>query len=371
MSTNGGISNFDPDTETFRNYGLDDGLMALEYSQNGYFKSKDGVMYFGSGKGVTAFVPEQLHINEIPPQIALSDFKIFNKSVAIGPDSPLKKPLSETTRITLPYSQNEVAFDYVALHFANPEGNTYSYQLEGFDPDWVDAGNKRTATYTNLPEGEYTFHVKAANADGIWNNEGVSVGLTILPPWYRTWWAYGLGIGMIGFMVFGTDRLQRRRISKKEEERQTLREAELRAEAENKRRSDTEQLSQIGRAITSTLSVEKIIETVYEHVNALMDAAVFGVGIYNEEKKRIDFPATKEKGEMLPAFANYLDEDDRLAVYCFKNKEEIIIGDFEKEHTKYVTSYKPPVAGEASLSILYLPLIHQDKVIGVITTQSF
>ena len=371
MSTNKGISNFDPETKTYRNYGLDDGLMALEYNQNAYFKAKNGVFYFGSGEGVTAFVPEQLHVNEIPPQVILSDLKIFNKSATIGPDSPLTQPLSETENITLPYKQNEVTFDYVALHYTNPESNTYSYQLEGYDPDWIDAGSKRSASYTNLPEGEYTFKVKAANSDGIWNQNGASIGLTILPPWYRTLWAYGLGLCLLGFMVFGVDRFQRNRISKKEIERQTLREAELRAEAENKRRADTEQLSQIGRAITSTLSVDKIIETVYKHVNTLMDAAVFGVGIYNKEKDRIDFPATKEKGKMLPPFANYLYEDDRLAVYCFKNREEIIIGDFEKEFDKYFKSYKPPIAGEASLSILYLPLIHQDKVIGVITTQSF
>ncbi len=370
MSSNNGISNFDPATETFRNYGLDDGLMALEYSQNGYFKGSNGVMYFGSGEGITAFVPEQLHVNEIPPQVVLSDFKIFNESVIPGPNSPLKKSLSETKKITLPYSQNEVTFDYVALHFANPAGNTYSYQLINFDESWVDAGNKRSATYTNLPEGTYTFHVKAANADGIWNNEGASIDLTILPPWYRTWWAYGLGLGMLGFMAFGVDRLQRSRISKKELERQTLREAELRAEAENKRRSDTEQLSQIGQAITSTLSVEKIIETVYENVNSIMDASIFGVGIYNKERNRLEFPATKEKGKMLSPFVNNLDEE-RLAVYCFKNKEDIIIGDYTQEYKKYVKSYTSPIEGEESLSIIYLPLIQQGRIIGVITTQSF
>jgi signal transduction histidine kinase/ligand-binding sensor domain-containing protein len=371
MSSNKGISNFDPSTETFRNYGLDDGLMALEYNQNAYFKNSDGIMYFGSGKGVTAFAPEQLHINEIPPQVVLADFKIFNKSVAIGPESPLSKPLAETEKITLGYDQNEVTFDYVALHFANPESNIYMYLLAGFDPGWIDAGNKRSATYTNLPEGEYTFKVKAANADGIWNNDGASINLTILPPWYRTWWAYGAGLGMVGFLVFGVDRVQRRRISKKEQERQTLRDAELRAEAENKRRADTEQLSKIGRTITSTLSVHKIIETVYENVNALMDAAIFGVGIYNKEKNCLEFPATKEKGKMLSPFVNDLDTDDRLAVYCFNNRQDIVIGDYAKEHKIYVKSYQAPIEGEASKSILYLPLIHQDRVIGVITTQSF
>lgn len=371
MSTNKGISNFDPGTKTFRNYGLDDGLMALEYDQNAYAKGKGGVLYFGSAKGVTAFVPEQLHTNEIPPQVIFSDFKLANKSVAIGPDSPLKKPVSEAKTITLKHNQNELTFDFVALHYANPAKNIYAYQLEGFDKDWIEAGNKRTATYTNLSPGNYTFRVKAANADGIWNEQGASVGLSVLPPWYRTWWAYGLFLGILGFMVFGVDRVQRQRLSKKEQERAALREAEIRAEAENKRRSDTEQLSKIGRAITSTLSVHKIIETVYENVNALMDATIFGVGIFNKEQQRLDFPATKEKGKMLPPYGHRLDEENRLAVWCFKNRDEIIIGDFQNEHKRYIKLYKPPIEGEESKSVLYLPLIQQDHVVGVITTQSF
>ena len=371
MSSNGGIINFDPKTETVRNYGLDDGLMALEYSQNAYTKGSGGVLYFGSGEGVTAFVPEQLSTNAIPPQVVISDFKLFNKSVAIGPDSPLKNALSEAKEITLKHNQNEVTFDFVALHFANPQQNRYSYRLEGFDEEWVDAGTQRTATYTNLEPGSYTFRVKAANSDGVWNEEGASIKLGVLPPWYRTWWAYGLFIGIFCTGVFGVDRIQRRRLSKKEQERTALREAELRAEAENKRRSDTEQLSKIGRAITSTLSVHKIIETVYENVNALMDATIFGVGIYNKDKHCLDFPATKEKGEMLPSYVNKLDEDNWLSVWCFKNREEIIIGDFNTEHTRYIEDYEPPLAGKLPTSVLYLPLVQQDRTIGVITTQSF
>lgn len=371
MSSNNGIINFDPETETFRNYGLDDGLMALEYNQNAYSKSADGIIYFGSGKGVTAFNPERLTINELPPQVVLSDFKIFNTSVSVGPNSALTEALSETNSITIKYSQNEITFDYVALHFANSAKNQYAYQLVGFDKDWVDAETQRSATFTNLSPGDYIFRVKASNADGVWNEDYTSIRLSVLPPWYRTWWAYGLFTGILGFMIFGIDRTQRFRISKKESERTALREAELRAEAENKRRSDTEQLSMIGRAITSSLSVDKIIETVYENVNALMDAAIFGVGIYNKELDRLDFPATKEKGVMLPALSYGLNEKDRLAVICFNKKEEIIISDFEKDHKKYVSEYKAPLEGEVSSSVIYLPLIYQGKIIGVITTQSF
>ncbi|MDZ7646445.1 MAG: two-component regulator propeller domain-containing protein [Cytophagales bacterium] len=371
MSTNNGISNYDPDTKQFRNYGLDDGLMALEFDQSAFTKGASGVFYFGNGLGVTAFEPKYLSTNSIPPQVVISDFKLFNKAVKVGPDSPLKEPLSKNPNITLNYNQNEISIDFVALHFANPEKNKYSYQLEGFDKDWIDADNKRSATYTNLSPGYYTFNVKAANADGVWNEKGASLQFTILPPWYKTWWAYILFIALFASTVFGFDRLQRRVISKKEGERAALREAELRAEAENKRRADTEELSKIGRAITSTLSISKIIETVYENVNALMDASVFGVGIYNKEKSRIDFPSTKEEGVMLPPYSNQLDEERWLSIWCFKNKKEIVISDFENEYDKYIKSYGNPLKGKTPNSIVYMPLMLQDQVIGVITTQSF
>jgi len=371
MSTNGGLTNFDPETFAISNYGLDDGLIALEYNQNAYFKSTNGIMYFGSSKGVTAFAPEQLRINERPPRIALSDFRLFNHSVPVAPGSPLQQALSETETIKLNHKQNEIAFDFVALHYTNPGKNRYRYQLVGYDEDWIEAGTQRTAAYTNLSSGEYTFRVVAANSDGVWNYDGASVNISILPPWYQTWWAYGFFAGMFGFVVFVVDRVQRKRLSRKERERSALREAELRAKEENKRRADTEQLSKIGQTITSTLSVDEIMERVYENVNVLMDAAVFGVGIYNRHKNSLDFPATKEKGTMLPSYSFSLDEESELAVWCFKNRREVVIGDFAKEHQKYVREYNKPVEEGDPASFIYIPLIQQKKVIGVVTTQSF
>ena len=371
MSTNNGISNFDPDTGTFRNYGLDDGLMSLEYNQNAYWKGSGGVLYFGSANGVTAFSPERLRTNETPPQLAFTDFKIYNKSVAVGPDSPLKARLAETESITLDHDQNEITFGFVALHFANPEQNTYAYKLEGHDEDWIDIGTNHAATFTNLKNGDYTFRVKAANADGVWNEEGISIGLTITPPWWRTWFAYLLYAGLLGVFVVGIDRTQRRRLARKEQERTQIREAELRAQGENRRREDAERLSAMGRAITSTLSTREIIDTVYENVNAMADAAIFGIGIYDPEHEEIDFPATKENGETLPAYSYSLNDPSRPAVWSFKNRQEFVVGDFAHEYQKYLPASEAPVAGGSAASIIYLPLIHQDKAVGVITTQSF
>ena len=308
--------------------------------------------------------------NLTAPQVVISDIKLFNKSINADQNSLLSSSASETPKLQLNYDENEVTIDFVALHFANSKKNQYSYKLEGFETEWVAPSTKRSATYTNLAPGEYTFKVKAANADGVWNEEGASIIIKVLPPWYQTWWAYLIFAIILGLSVFGVDRLQRYRLNIIEKERAVLREAELRAEAENKRRADTEELSKIGRAITSNLSVEKIIETVYENVNALMDASVFGVGIYNKEKNCLDFPATKEAGEVLPAYSNNLD-GEWLSVWCFKNEKEIIISDFDNEYDQYLKSSSPPIVGKSPHSILYLPLVQKDRTIGVITTQSF
>jgi signal transduction histidine kinase/ligand-binding sensor domain-containing protein len=247
MSTNNGICNYDPDTKQVRNYGLSDGLIALEYNAYAYAKGKNGRMYFGNAEGVTAFTPSLLRKNAIPPQVVITDVKLFNKSITAGLDALYLRSSSPDDKLTLEYDQNELTIEYVALHFGNPEKNQYAYQLEGFDENWVDAGTKRTATYTNLPPGEFIFKVKAANADGVWNEQGVSFILRVLPPWYRTWWAYTL----LGFFFVGSfyaiDQTQRKRLLQKAHDRNQQRELEQAREIEkayNQLKSTQSQLIQ-------------------------------------------------------------------------------------------------------------------------------
>ena len=370
-STNNGIGWYDPDEDTYRSYGLDSGLRQLEYMQHAWAKGPDGTMYFGHTEGVTAFHPDRLRHNPVPPEVAFNDFKVHNQSVKPGPDSPLRAPLDRVETIALAASQNVFSFDFVGLHYGNPKENEYAYKLDGWDDDWNNVGHLRTASYTNLPAGRYTFRVKAANADGVWNDVGRSVNLVIRPPWYKAWWAYLSYLLLGGAMVFGIDRMQRRRLSLKERERSRIREAQLTADAQAKRREDAERMSEIGRAITSTLSVHGIIDTVYENVNELMDASIFGVGVYSERSRRIHFPASKEEGVTLPAFHHDADDMNRLSAYCLARREDVVIGDYRNEYSKYVTTDLPPVQGESPESVVYLPLIHQEKPIGVITAQSF
>ncbi len=187
LSSNKGISRFDPRTDSFRNYTPADGLQDDEFNQRAYFHSKSGEMFFGGINGMNAFFPDKIVDNSYVPPVMLTDFKLFNKSVPFGKDSLLQKPIWTTQHITLQHDQNFFSIGFSALSYAAPEENRYRYKLEGLDKDWyeVDA-TRRLATYTSLPPGDYVFRVQGSNDDGIWNENGASLSLTVVPPFWQT-----------------------------------------------------------------------------------------------------------------------------------------------------------------------------------------
>jgi ligand-binding sensor domain-containing protein/serine phosphatase RsbU (regulator of sigma subunit) len=231
LSTNAGVCKFNPQLNTFKVYDVDDGLQSREFNGQAYFKSASGEMFFGGILGFNAFHPDSVKDNPIAPQIALTDFKLFNESVAIGGKSPLKKHIAETDSIALAYWQNDISFEFVALHYGRSQNNQYAFRLENYDTDWRQAGTQRVATYTNLDPGNYIFRVKGSNNDGVWNVEGVSIHFTITPPWWRTKAAYLVFALLLIASIVAAERLHRARLLAKEREKAYLREAELRAEA--------------------------------------------------------------------------------------------------------------------------------------------
>ena len=231
LNTNHGIVRFDPEQETCTVFGLDDGLVSLA-SSPGSYKSARGEFFFGSFGGVHGFFPDEIPGSAAAPPVVLTDFRLFNRSVVPGPKSLLPRRITETEEIVLAHRQSSVGFEFAALHFTRPEQNRYAYQMEGFDADWIHSGNGRTATYTNLPPGAYVFRAKGANSDGVWNEDGTSVRLVILPPWWRTWWAYLFYGLLIAGCIFAADRVQRRRLIRKERDKTRQREVEQAREIE-------------------------------------------------------------------------------------------------------------------------------------------
>ncbi|MCX6583709.1 MAG: ATP-binding protein [Candidatus Aminicenantes bacterium] len=209
MGTLKGISKSNLKTKTFKNYVVDDAIQDSSATTNTYLKSRDGEIYFGGSNGFISFFPEKITEDAYAPPVIITNFLLLNKPVKlqrIDKNSPLQAPIDETKNLTLTYKQNVFSFEFAALHFASPGRNQYKYKLEGWDKDWIetDAKNRRV-TYTNLPAGDYVFKVIGSNKDGIWNEEGASVKVKILPPPWLTWWAYTLyilvGTGVV-FLIF-------------------------------------------------------------------------------------------------------------------------------------------------------------------------
>lgn len=211
LSTNKGLSCFDPAKETFINFDVDDGLQSNEFSTGGFFKSSSGQQYFGGVNGFTVFHPENVPMNTQVPPVAITGMKKH--------DTPVDFDRNENSEVRLTHRDNFLSFEFVTLDYTNSKKNRYAYMLEGFDETWRDADSRRFATYTNLDPGKYIFRVKGANGDGIWNEKGAFLKLTILPPWWQMWWFRSFVIGTIIFFVFG---LYRFRIQNLEKQRRRL-----------------------------------------------------------------------------------------------------------------------------------------------------
>lgn len=184
LSTDFGLSRFDPVTGTFTNLRAEDGLMGNVFLSGAHFLGRSGRMYFGGEEGAVSFHPDSIHENAHVPPIVISEFRVLDHVY------PLYLPRSFS------YNENTVAFEFVALDFTLPEKNRFAYMLEGLDHRWIQAGTRRYANYTHLDPGTYTFKVKGSNNDGIWNDTGVALSFTIRPPWWETWW-FRIGAGLV------------------------------------------------------------------------------------------------------------------------------------------------------------------------------
>ena len=201
--------------------------------------------------------------------MALVDLKIHNKSVSASSKHRLRGPLQSTTELVLDHTDKDLTFDFAALHFENPEKNEFAYKLEGYDEDWVMTGHDRTAAFTNLDPGEYTFRVRAANSDGVWNDEGATMRIVIRPPFWETWWFRGLAlIAFLGLLFVGyTARVrqiaERNRTLEEEVGRRTaeLEESKGRLELTNEQ---LEQSHTIVEAINQETSFRRLLTKILE-----------------------------------------------------------------------------------------------------------
>lgn len=365
LSTNKGLCKFDPETEIFISYDVSDGLQSNEFNHAGC-KTRDGVMYFGGINGFNVFHPKNIKTNPFIPPITITDFQLFNRSVLIGDNDDdnaiLKKCIMETDKIGLTYKQNILSFKFASMHFASPEKNQYAYIMDGLDKEWNYIGNRRFATYTYLPHGDYVFRVKGTNSDGVWNEEGASLKISITPPFWQTWWFRGLGIFiiLISIIVFSQWRTKAiRKRNKDLELRVRQRTADL-----NRRVHQAKFIYEVGKRVTSELHEDVLLN---EIVNAVHDTfQYYGVSLWlkseNSDKIVIQAISGIHAAQIKKGQSVKLGEG--LIGRAVATGETVISHNVDNDPN--YKSYKD----ERTKSELVVPIESGDKILGVLDIQS-
>jgi signal transduction histidine kinase/CheY-like chemotaxis protein len=383
-----------PDGKVFANFGR--GTMVLKKGPDGSwsvdsstfsrfgqiptgfpFVDPDGVVWFTWRSTLVRYDLSRSASAPVPPPTLV-------RRVAADEDVSLFAGTGTPAAPRLPASTGALRFEFAAPTFLDETATEYQTMLDGLDRDWSPWTRDTRRDYTNLGFGSYRFRVRARNVAGLTSDEA-AYGLTILPPWYRTWWAYGGYVLLAGLLVFAVDRIQRRRLLGKERERARFAEARLRADAaealarsEGEGKKQVELLSDIGREITSSLDFETIFDRLYERVNQLADADVFGVGLYHPERRQIEYRLAIEAGKRYAPYTRDTGDRNQLPVWCIEHREAVFINDLQDEYRKYVSRYdeqsrrlEDGSMSKTPQSIIYLPLVAKDRVLGLITIQSF
>ncbi|MEJ7766526.1 MAG: two-component regulator propeller domain-containing protein [Chitinophagaceae bacterium] len=265
LSTHKGLSTYDVKSGRFKNYDITDGLQANEFRDIAYAKSRSGAFYFGGNNGFNRFFTDEIVDKPFNPPLLITDFQVFSKPVLIALNendpSPLRKAISETNKIDIPYKYAVISFEFASLNYTTEETKHYSYKLEGFDKEWNNIGTRRTATYTNLDPGNYTLRVRGLNAAGNWSSRMASLELNIIPPFYLTnWFKIGLAICVAGAILLfylwriNVINLQKRKLQLLVEER-TIQLVHS-TEEEKRARKDAEHANRSKSVFLATMSHE-------------------------------------------------------------------------------------------------------------------
>jgi len=261
LSTNRGLARFDRASRAVRTWLFEDGLQSNEFNGGAAVRSASGELFFGGVNGLNAFDPANLVEHEVAPSVAVTGIELADRKLDVVGD------LARTRHLELDHTQPVVGFQFAVFDYAAPAKNRFLYQLQGFDPDWRDGQARNGVTYTNLDPGRYTFRVKGANTHGVWSVDEASIAITVLPPPWRSWWAY-LGYVVLALvLVLAVARAHHFKLK---------RDHELQAEQAKRRWSET--LHQLSQSLAASLDAHQIAELLMDSLRRMVNfrnAALF------------------------------------------------------------------------------------------------
>ncbi len=341
------------------------------------FAEPDGIAWFGWQNKFVRF--DFTHRSRAPVA-----FSALVRKVTAGGNEYLFEGAGSPPDPRLPATAGSLRVEFSAPTFQDETATEYQTMLQGLDRDWLPWTREARRDYTNLGFGDYRFRVRARNVAGQLSEEA-TYAFTILPPWYRTWLAYAGFLLFAALGVVAVDRFQRRRLIRAERAHSEFAEARLRAEAaetlartEREGKKNVELISEIGREVTASLDFDTIFGRLYERVNELADAAVFGVGLYHPESHQIEYRLAIERGKRYAPYSRDASDRNQLPVWCLEHRQPVFINDVRTEFGKYIAAYdehrralEDGSMSEEAQSIIYMPLLAKERVLGIITIQSF
>jgi signal transduction histidine kinase/ligand-binding sensor domain-containing protein len=354
ISTNFGISRFDPDTETFRNYDSGDGLQSNEFNSSAYAKGIDGEFYFGGVNGLTVFHPREITDSQYLPQVSLTSLIQGDQSI------PINTSVETLKSITLIWPQNSFEFEFTALSYNQPEKNLYAYSLIGFDTNWHFIGTKRNGRYTNLPGGNYTLLMKAANSDGVWNETPTRVSITVIPPFWQTaWFRVLLGLAA-GLAVVGGVRLRTKAIQ--DRNRQLERLVRERTSALEKRNQEIQALYQADERILRNVSLQQVFQTLVDVAVDTLNADRSVVFAWDEKQTKV-IPRVSRgfSPETLKLLA--FTEGEGIVGKVLETGEPAVVRQIELN--EFRADLREAIIAEGIRSFVHLPIMVDQKIVGV------
>jgi ligand-binding sensor domain-containing protein len=388
LSTNEGLCKFNPDSMTFKNYNASDGLQSNQFGRWAFKNLSTGELLFGGVNGFNMFDPSTVLDNPYKPPVYITGFKLFNEDVEIGEESILRQNIMVTKRIKLKYNQNIFSFEYTALNYRQSQKNRYMYMMEGFNDEWIDAKGERKVSFTNLDPGDYVFRVKASNNDGVWNDEGASLEITIVPPFWRSWIFYTI---LAVIVIYGIYYIVKRReeqvkkdkaileenIRKGNEELDKQKKEIAKQAAEIQQRDEAEKVQKwfnAGLAKFSDLTSKNkddlatLAQVLITNLVEYLEAKQGGMFIISDDNREQQLELIGSYGyEKKKAGTKKFSIGEGQIGTCFKEKEVVIVDDLPKEYTKVASGL-----GEAYCRHLALiPLKLDEIVMGVVEIASF
>ncbi|MEN9867930.1 MAG: hypothetical protein RL748_3520 [Pseudomonadota bacterium] len=321
-----------------------------------YGSTRDGLLLFGGTKGVAIIDPSRYQRPSYLPPLVATELKINGETL------PFKQARAgQQAGLTLQPGQRNFAIEFAALDYADPGKNRYQYRLQGYDHDWIKAdAEHRSAAYGNLWPGQYRLQVRGSNRLGDWSSHELSIPVKVLPTWWQTWWFGLLALLLLGSALHGYFRWRVARLDAKARKLQSLIDA---------RTADIVNLAEIGRELTATLDTEQAFEQIHHQVIARLDAEVFLIGILDPQQSHIELVYIIEHQQRLPKARIALSDYNRPAVWCVRQKHELIV-EKNPDLLHYVDEILAPNTGKAMETIVYLPLLAEQSVIGCLSVQS-